>query len=315
VRVAVTGATGFIGGAAVRRLREAGHDVLALGRSPSGPDGVEYARWDLGVDAPPPSALADCDAVVHAAAHVAGWGDERLFKAVTVNGTARLLRAIDPAARLVVIGSSSVYAPDGRPGPYREDDGPVALDRYLGAYPRAKAEQERLLVARRPDAVILRPRAVWGPGDRTLLPRIEQRVRRGILTLPDGGRHLMSTTHIGSLADAVEVALARPDVRGPVNVADATPRSPAQLLRSLYQARGARLRIVPIPGRIADTVAMALEATHRAARSRREPAVTRYAISALTAPVILDLERLHNVLGLAPDASFERCVRELVSAG
>jgi 2-alkyl-3-oxoalkanoate reductase len=315
VRIAVTGATGFIGGAVLRRLVARGHDVLALGRSEVGPEAVEYTRWDLGVRGPSPAGLAGCDAVVHAAAHVAGWGDDRTFLAVTVAGTARLIDAIDPGARLVVIGSSSVYAPDGRRGTYREPDGPVEPHRYLGPYPRAKAAQERLVAARRPDAIVLRPRAVWGPGDRTLLPRVEARVHGGWLALPDGGRHPMSTTHVASLVDTVEAAIAHPAVRGPVNVADHTSRSPAELLTALYAAKGESLRIVAVPGRLADGLAWGLEAVYRLARTRREPPVTRYAISALAAPVVLDLARLHGELGILPDVEPAAGAAELAGAG
>lgn len=311
MRIAVTGATGFVGGAIVRRLAAHGHVVLALGRSVAGPEAVEYARWDLGVDGPPPTGLSGCDAVVHAAAHVAGWGDERVFQAVTVMGTARVIDAMDPAARLVVIGSSSVYVPDGRQGTYQESDAPLEPRRYLGPYPRAKADQERLIEARRPDAIVLRPRAVWGPGDRTLLPRVESRVRSGRLVLPDGGRNRMSMTHIESLADAVGAALTHPDVRGPVNVADATPRSPRELLMALFAARNEPLRIVGVPGRLADGVAIALESTYRLAATRREPPITRYAISALAASVVLDLARLHDELGIIPDVDLVSKVGQL----
>ncbi len=305
MRIAVTGATGFVGGAIVQRLAAHGHEVLALGRSVAAPEGVEYARWDLGVDGLPPAALPACDAVVHAAAHVAPWGDERVFQAVTVRGTARVIDAMDPGARLVVIGSSSVYVPDGREGTYRESDTPLGSRHYRGPYPRAKADQEHLVEAGRPDAIILRPRAVWGPGDRTLLPRIESRVRAGRLVLPDGGRNRMSTTHIESLADAVEAALAHPDVRGPVNVADATPRSPRELLLALFAARNEPLQVIGVPGRLADGVAIALESAYRLAGTRREPPVTRYAISAVAAPIVLDLGRLHAELGVSPDVDLE----------
>jgi nucleoside-diphosphate-sugar epimerase len=315
VRVAVTGATGFIGGAVVRRLVAAGHDVLALGRAAQGPAGVDYGRWDLGTNAEAPAGLGGCDAVVHAAAHVAAWGDERVFRAVTVDGTARLIDAIDARARLVVVGSSSVYCPDGRRGTYRESDAPVDASRYRGAYPRAKAAQERLVAARRPDAVVLRARAVWGPGDRTLLPRLEARTRGGRLVLPDGGRHPMSTTHVESLLDAVEAALRHPAVAGPVNVADATPRSAAELLEALFAARGRPLRIVPVPGRLTDVLARAVEAAWRHARVEREPPLTRYAVAQLAAPIVLDLGRLHRDLGIRPDADVSQRARELAGEG
>jgi len=314
MRVAVTGATGFVGGAIVRRLAAAGHEVLALGRAPQGPAGFLYGQWDLGSNAKAPAGLDRCEAVVHAAAHVAAWGDERVFQAVTVDGTARLIDAIDVHARLVVIGSSSVYCPDGRRGTYREQDAPVDSGGYRGAYPRAKAAQERLVAERRPDAIVLRPRAVWGPGDRTLLPRLEARIRAGRLVLPDGGRHPMSTTHVESLLDAVEAAVGHPAVAGPVNVADATPHSAAELLEALFVARGRDVRIVSIPGRLTGGLAHAVEAAWRLARIEQEPPFTRYAVAQLTAPIVLDLTRLVRDLGIRPDVDVRQRAGELVVA-
>ena len=137
-------------------------------------------------DAAPPT-ISACEAVVHAAAHVSPWGGDAPFVAATVRGTSRLIDAIAPDARLVVIGSASVYDPRLTHAGARERDGPVPPRRYLNAYGRAKAAQEGVVRARRPDAVILRPRAVWGPGDRTLLPRVMARARRGVLPLPAAG--------------------------------------------------------------------------------------------------------------------------------
>ncbi len=315
MRIAVTGATGFIGGAIARRLATAGHDVLALGRSPRGPAGLDYGQWDLGTDVIAPTGIDRCEAVVHAAAHVAAWGDERVFQGVTVAGTARLIDAIDANARLVIIGSSSVYLPDGRSGTYSEQDAPVDTARYRGAYPRAKAAQERLVAARRPDAIVLRPRAVWGPGDRTLLPRLEARTRAGRLVLPDGGRHPMSTTHVESLLDAVEAAIRHSRVAGPVNVADATPHSAAELIGVLFAARGQALRIVAVPGWLTDGLAVAVEAAWRLASAEREPPLTRYAVTQLTAPIVLDLARLERDLGIRPDVDVTRRATELAGVG
>jgi len=148
MRVAVTGATGFIGGRIARRLSAAGHEVLGLGRRPSADVAAEvaYRRWDLGDPGmKAPAELADVDAVVHSAAHVADWGPDATFQLVTVDGTARLLDACR-GARIVVVGSASVYDPYRVHPCAREEDAPVA--RYRNGYGRAKAAQERLVLVR-----------------------------------------------------------------------------------------------------------------------------------------------------------------------
>ena len=82
MRIAVTGATGFVGGHVARRLADAGHEVLGTGRRDVAavPGVSQYVRWDLGdPDARPPAAFAGVDAVVHTASHVADWGPEETF--------------------------------------------------------------------------------------------------------------------------------------------------------------------------------------------------------------------------------------------
>lgn len=315
MRVAVTGATGFVGGHVVRRLTAAGHDVLGLGRRDVEPaaGSIPYVRWDLGdPEARPPAALAEVDAVVHTASHVADWGPEETFQRVTVDGTRRLLDACGEA-RLVVIGSASVYDPFRGHVAAREDEAPV--ERYRSAYGRAKAAQERLVRQQRPDAVILRPHAVYGVGDQTLMPRLLAARRRGRLLLPGGGRQPMSVTHVDSLVDVIEAALVRAEVRGALNVADATPVPVAELLEAAFAALGRPTRIVTLPIPVAWVAAHAFEGTYRLARRRTPPPLTTYTVSHLAWPFILDLHRLEDQLDLRPDRRYADHVGELAGSG
>ena len=157
------------------------------------------------------------------------------------------------------------------------------------------------MLAARPDAVVLRPRAIWGPGDTTLLPRILARVRGGRLPLPDGGRHPMSTTHISSLTTAVAAALERPAVAGPVNVADATPTTPARLLGTLFEALGMNVPHRGGPGAAGLGCRRGRRGCLAPRRPSNEPPITRYAVAGLARPFTLDLGRLHRELGVEPD--------------
>ena len=313
-RIAITGASGFIGGAVAARLVADGHGVLSVGRTAPAVPGIRHLAWDLADGTPGPPELGTVDAVVHAAAHVAPWGPPGPFRAATVDGTARLIEAVAPAARLIVIGSASVYDPRVDHVLAREVEAPVAPARYLNEYARAKAAQEGLVLARRPDALLLRPRAVWGPGDPNLLPRLLARVRGSRLVLPEGGRRPLSATHVSAVVVAVVAALERSGVRGPVNVADASVTSAEALAGAVLTAMGRRVRIVGVPGGVAEVLAGGVEAAWRLTRRAGEPPVTRYAVAGLARAFTLDLTRLHDELGVRPDVDVPAAAREVAEA-
>jgi nucleoside-diphosphate-sugar epimerase len=262
MRLAVTGASGFCGAAVARLAAARGHDVLCLGRRP-GPVG-RHVPWDA--TAAPPD-LTRADAVVHLAAAVGdpGRAHEAAFRAVNVDGTARLLAAA--AGRPVVwVSSASVYRPGPYPGPVSEEH---PADGQRGVYGRTKAAGERLALAG--GAVALRPRAVYGDGDRHLLPRLGRVVRGGRAWLP-GPDGPMSLTAVENLAEACLAALTWP--AGAYNIADARPYR-----RDEVVARVLGVPVRHIPAGLARTLA------------RVSPTLTRYAVDQLTDGLVLDLSR------------------------
>lgn len=315
MRVVVTGASGFVGGAVARGLVADGHEVWTSSRRDPAVDGALHLAWDLttGPLADPPT----MDAVVHAGAAVSDWCGLDVARATNVVGTLAV-RDTFPGARFVHVSSGSVYDPYRPSVRAREHEAPVA--RYLDAYGATKAEAERALardVARHPDrgaVVVLRPHAVYGPGDTTLLPRVEAAVRRGRLVLPGGGRVLQSLTHVDTLLAAVRAAVVLPDAatrapgagegaaRGPlvVNVADAEPVVLRDALADALRRRGTDVRVVAVPVRPAWALAGAVETVARRLRLPEPPRLTRYALSHLAMERTYDLTVLRDVLGVDP---------------
>ena len=226
MRIAVTGASGFVGGRIARALAAAGHAVTSYGRRPTRmlstplPD---YQVWDVSEHDAPRIAV---DAVVHCAALVGDWGGEREYNCVNVAGTAAVLEAFAAARRFVHVSTTSVYS-DGQPKVQLRED--TRTGDCLTWYGRTKAAAESLVMQRRADAVILRPHMVYGPGDTTLLPRVVAAARFGQLAIPGNGANLVSPTHVDNLVDAVTCALATA-ARGAFNVADESPAPIGELL-------------------------------------------------------------------------------------
>ncbi|WP_139982554.1 NAD-dependent epimerase/dehydratase family protein [Nocardioides litoris] len=270
MRVAVTGASGFCGGAAARLLTTQGHEVVTVGRA-AGSD----RPWDAATGTPD---LVGCDAVVHLAATVGDGGGPQ-FERVNVDGARRLLAAAERAgARVVWVSSSSVYDP--RPDRTRVTEDHPTEAGHLNAYGRTKAAGDRLALAA--GAAVLRPRAVYGPGDPHLLPRLRRAVRFGRVSLP-GPDVRLSVTHVDNLASACVAALDwRP---GAYNVAD---RDPAHRDHLVAAATGARVRHVPVG--LALLAARGLDAAARA--TRREPLLTPYAVDTLAHEFCLDTSRI-----------------------
>jgi nucleoside-diphosphate-sugar epimerase len=284
MRIAVTGATGFVGGAVAAAAAARGWTVHGYGS----------ARWDItaGPLADPPPV----DAVVHAAAAVTDWGAAGPIWRANADGTRNVLASF-PGVRFVHVSTASVYDPFVPTVHAPEPAAPVA--RYLTAYGASKAAAERLL-AGRPDTVVLRPHAVYGPGDPTLLPRLLGAIRGGTLVLPGDGRTRHTLTAVGTLVDAVLRACDPASPAGVYNIGDAEPVALADAVSALLAERGLDVQLRYVPVRIAWAAAALAERAARLARRTDPPRLTRYAVCHLGFERTLDLTAARTRLGLAP---------------
>lgn len=291
MRIAVTGASGFIGGAVATALADEHHEVTGFGRTPNGwtHPHARYRVWDIAEG--PLRGDRDFGVVVHCAALADDWAP--LAEAMRVNRTGtRNVVASFPGARIVHISTSSVYDAFTPTVMAREDAAPVT--RFLSSYSESKTFAEFEVMGS--DAVILRPHAVYGPGDTTLLPRVLQAVRHRRLVLPEGARVPHSLTHVDHLVDAVRLAMRGPT--GVYNIADAEPVSLADVLGEFLARRGVRAGLVSLPYPAALRAAALAERTARIRRTR--PRVTRYAVSQLGLERTLDLTAARERLGYRP---------------
>jgi nucleoside-diphosphate-sugar epimerase len=209
--VLVTGATGFLGRRVVANLTARGHRVRALGRNRNRlsemPPGVQAIAADLADGAALHRACEGCDAVVHSAALSAPWGKRADFYAVNVQGTQNLLHACQAQGvrRLVHISSPSVVFA-GRDLHQATESLPYPR-RHLCDYSWSKRLAEQCVHASDRDWITLRPKALFGPGDPSLLPRIVQAARAGRLPIIGSGTNRVDLTYVDNAADAVALAV------------------------------------------------------------------------------------------------------------
>jgi nucleoside-diphosphate-sugar epimerase len=191
MKLAVTGGTGFVGGRLLNMAVERGHEVRALTRKPRRPrDGVEWIEGSLEGRVSLERLVQGSDAVVHVAGVISAH-DPAAFENGNVAGTLATLAAATAAGTRRFVHVSSL----------------AARERELSQYGASKARSEELVRRSGLDWAIVRPPAVYGPGDRETL-ELFRMARLGVILLPPRGR--LSLIHADDLARLL-LALCEPD--------------------------------------------------------------------------------------------------------
>lgn len=179
--LAITGGTGFVGKAVLEKALAVGHQVRALARRRQEErDGIEWIAGSLENGAALEQLITGADAVIHIAG-VVNAPDRQRFEAGNAIGTAALIDAMNRGGgrRLVHVSSLAAREPQ------------------LSDYGWSKAEAERYVRTSGLDWTMVRPPAIFGPGDAELL-ELFQMAARGLVLLPPGGR--LSVIHVDDLA-------------------------------------------------------------------------------------------------------------------
>jgi nucleoside-diphosphate-sugar epimerase len=215
--VAVTGASGFIGGHLTAELAARGFAVRAISRGsqPKGAAllGVEWLSVDYGDGSALERALCDADIVFHAAAATRAPTREELELA-NVDLTRRVLSAMESgsvgsARRFVYVSSQAAAGPAASlEQPTRECDDP----RPIEAYGEAKLAAERI-IQREADGnttrTVIRPASVYGPRDRDFF-QLFRLAHRGIAFHPANRDKWISIIHVRDLVNGMIDAATSP---------------------------------------------------------------------------------------------------------
>jgi len=265
VKVAVTGASGFVGRHLVCGLRAHGHAVRSLVRDLSkAPPSDEARAVELPSAGPLDEALAGADAVVHAAAHLpasyADPGEARKLLEVNALGTLAVVEScVRNSIRKAVVFSSNAY----RHGTGAVTEGActypsVHAPYYLMSKLCAEVWADHFDRTGKLQTASLRVASVYGPGlERGMIPTFTASLAQGKpITVKDGGRYRSDFVFVGDVVDATERALLR-DVHGAFNVGSGTTSSALEIASLLVALTGASadLLIVEPPASGADPFA------------------------------------------------------------
>lgn len=315
MRVAVTGAAGFIGTALVARLRADGHDVVALVRRPASAGalhaaGAEVRGGDVRDAAAVGAALAGTDVVCHLArAKGHGIAPAAVVQSVNVDGAGVVAAAAVRAGahRLVLASSTAVYG-SRRPGETLTEDAPVRPD---SAYARSKVEAEARALGEaraRGAVVIARITNVLGPAALSSLSLIRS-VASGSLPVIGRGANRHHPADVDDIVDGLVRCVSSPAASGTYNLAGPEAITLRELLACIARATGARPpRTIP---RAPVDAWLALDRGLHRLTSLHLPrtAGPRF----LTSDRRLDLSRARRDLGYAPSIGVDEAVRRTVA--
>ncbi len=330
MRALVTGASGFLGGALARRLvRDGAYKVSVLARPTSDLhgvddlDGVEVVYGDLGDAASLRRAVTGVDVVFHSAARVDERGTRDQFWDENVRGTQRLLAAAREAgaSRFVFISSPSALMDRDGGDQVDVDESVPYPRRYLNLYSETKAAAERAVLAA--DATnfttcALRPRAIWGAGDRSgPIVRLLGRTAEGKLPDLSFGRDVYaSLCHVDNIVDACVKAADSEKVGGKAYfVADAERTDVWKFLAEVAGRLGyAAPSRTPDPRVVAAAVAV-IETVWRipAVARRWSPPLSRYVVALMTRTATYDTGAAARDFGYRPVVDRERGLIEFLA--
>ncbi len=322
MKILVTGGTGFLGRHLVWRLAAEGHQVIFTGRNPqSAQEVIEHSpcavQW-VAVEHGNANALETLlgaskgvDAIVHCAALSAPWGRNEDFYQANIASTQEVLALVRLAKikRLVHISTPSIYFDFCDRYNIREDH---KLPKPVNEYARTKAIAEQLVIENNIcERVILRPRAIFGPWDNTLLPRLLRVMEKGSLPLMREGEILLDLTYVDNVVEAIYLSLTRPLLR-PLSIYNVTNGESQNLSKLLTQLAiqfqlGLPLKVRPVSWPVVRSMAYCLETLARF--SKKEPLMTRYSAGVLAFGQTLDISAIRNELNYEPVVSIAEGLR------
>ena len=296
MRILIAGVSGTLGTYIAKELIGSGHEVAGISRTDPGISGLEFISHDLTKSIK----LNDLkeSIVINAAAVTRDGFSQKILNTNLAIATNCLEISTGPQ---ILVSSSSVY--DLRkPSVEVSTDQATGMYPFLNSYSQSKFESEKIYVRTQREAIILRPHALIGPDDQTLLPRVKEAIRNGALRLPNAGRAMHEFTSLKNFSQAIDLSISkfRSGWNGNItlNVSDGKATSIAHAIKNSLLPDSVNITSVPLP--IAMTAGLFGELF---ALGGREPKRSRYAISQLAFDRSYDISETRSFLGYAPEAN------------
>jgi len=315
MRVAITGASGFLGGALAKAYRDSGDDVVALVRSTSNTSileemGVEVIRGELTEPANFLGLLERAELAIHCAAMAIDFGPWETFQAINVDSVINFMEACvtQKCRRAIYISSVAVYG-NGRHHRGTDEDAPYE-DIIIDNYTKSKIYAERAVFDyyqnKKVPVTIIRPGYIWGNGDRAVMPKMIDAIKGKRVAVVDGGANLMNLSHVDNVAQGIVLASEKDIAVGRAyNLTDGSKVTTRRFFEDLLDIIGIDYKIRSFPYVPAYVAAYFCEMYGVLKRYQVYPPITRYTVRMGKYDQMFDISRAVNELGYRPKISYK----------
>ena len=310
----VTGATGLVGSHVVERARDRGIRTRALVRAGSDIDllnqwEVETTAGDMTDQSSLERAVADVSLIVHCAAKVGDWGPVEDYRDANVQGVENLLLAAEAAGalkRFIHISSLGVYeARDHYGTDESEPPNTVGIDGYTLTKVEAENVVRKHIAEHNLPATVLRPGFLYGPRDRTVLPRLLERLKSQAFAYLGSGEQLMNNTYVGNLVDAVFAAIECDAAIGETyNIADGRLVSKREFISTVAKLADYAVPTKTVPLPVARFLAKAMEGTWKLLGKTEAPLLSNARIKFLGLNLDFCIDKARRELEYQPQVDF-----------
>ncbi len=312
--ILVTGATGLVGSHVVERVQAMDVPVRVLVRASGDTTlldqwGVEKIEGDMTNEDSIKQAVDGVTVIIHCAAKVGDWGPVKAYRTVNVDGLEKLLIAAESTGKLkrfIQISSLGVYEAKDHHG--TDETEPPNISGIDG-YTLTKLESENLVLKHVKEnklpATVLRPGFIYGPRDRTILPRIMEKIKSKQFAFLGSGEQLMNNTYVENLVDAIFAALENDQVVGEVfNITDDRLVTKKEFIYTISDFAGYEKPVKKVPLGVARVLAKVLEGTWRLLGKKEAPILSGARIKFLGLNLDFSINKAKRKLGYEPRFDF-----------
>ena len=319
MKVMITGGTGFLGSALAKRLQAMSYEVTIMGRDKEKgtqleQEGIRFIQAEFTDQHAIVKAFEGMDYVFHCGALSSPWGKYEAFYEANVIGTENVIQACKQhqVKRLIHVSTPSIYFDTNERLEVKEDDvlPPVFLNHYaetkfLAELRVDQAYQEGLAV------ITIRPRAIFGPGDTAIIPRLIRANQERFVPLIHQGNAVIDLTYVDNVVDALILCMdSDEDTLGKkYNISNGERVVLKDVLARLFQELQIDFHYKHIPYRLAYSIAYLMEKKASLFRSKEEPMLTRYSVTVLSSSQTVNIDKAKQELHYQPKISIEEGIQ------